>query len=289
MPYPTQETYPSSKNFPGSESSSLVWDDPLDRYFQTGIDRGVLYIDGKGAIAWNGITAFDESGNGKTSILYRDGQIYLADADATDFSGSLRAVFFPDEFSECVGMPEAADGLYVDNQKPKRFGFSYRSLIGSGATGDLFGYQIHLVYNAIATIGVKNRKTVTDRQELTDFNFDIVCTPVKMKGYRPTAHYIIDTRHLDPDTIARLEGMLYGSAAGGGMLPNPDDLFDLLNFGNSITVTDLGDGYFQIDGAFSNVHMLTDDIGEAKNINAVVNPDGTIDISDGGDTTIVTI
>lgn len=267
-------------------ASRLVFGDPDARYFQTGIDRGVLYLADK-AVVWDGITGFDESGNGSSSIHYIDGKIYLADTDATDFEGKLNAYFWPDELSECLGIPEVAEGLYVDNQKPKRFNFSYRTLIGSGGTGDMFGYQIHLVYNAIATIGSKSRKTINDVPDPMDFQFDLVCTPVKLPGYRPSAHYIIDTRRMTPETITSLEDILYGSDVSDPRLPEPIELYDLLNFGDGISVTLHQNGEVTFRGSNQNIRILDENTYAIDNINAVTNPDGTIDISDGDGTEIV--
>lgn len=188
----------------------IKWDKIDERYFEHGLDRGVLYIDGLDPVPWNGLTGFDEGGDASASVLYRDGVVYLADVEASDFSGKLNAMFFPDEFRPCIGMAEAIAGMYVDNQKPKRFGFSYRSLIGSGAAGDMFGYQIHLVYNAVASIGPRSRSTLGSETDPVDFSFDIVCTPERLPGYRPTAHYIIDTRSLNPQMIEAVENLLYG-------------------------------------------------------------------------------
>lgn len=263
----------------------LTWDAPNERFFQQGIDRGVLYA--ATAVAWNGLTGVDEGEQGSTSILYRDGTIYLADADASDFSGKLTALFFPDAFSECVGIPAATDGLYVDNQKPKRFGLSYRTLIGQGGNADPFGYQIHLLYNVFATIAPRSRRSLGSDNAPVEFSFDLVATPVRLPGFRPSAHYIIDTRTLGKSVIDQLEGILYG-ASEAPRLPTPQELYDLMNFGDSIIVTDHQDGTLTISGSYANVHMISSTEAEIKNINAVVNPDGTIVISDGGNTTIVT-
>lgn len=269
----------------------LKWD---KRYYEQGLDRGVLYIPGRDPVAWNGLQSFDEGESGMTSLLYRDGVIYLADVEASDFKGSLKAIFFPDEFHECLGIPEVTDGLYVDNQKPKRFGFSYRTLIGSGSTGDLFGYQIHLVYNAMASIGSRSRNSLGGNGVApVEFLFDIVCTPVKLAGYRPTAHFIIDTRNMSSSTIAELEALLYGDGVTPGQLPDPQALYDLMNFGDAINVTVHTDGTFTVVASNDNLYPLENYAGEfgwyfqMDNINGLDNGDGTYDISDGGTTTVI--
>lgn len=262
----------------------IDWDDPDARYFQHGIDRGVLYPRGKKAVPWNGITGFDEAGNGESSIHYIDGKIFLADVEPSDFSGQLTAFMYPDEFSECIGVPEAADGFYVDNQRGKQFDFCYRSLIGSGVTGDMFGYQLHLVYNAMATIGARQRKTLTNTPAPMDFTFDIVATPVALPGYRPSAHYIIDTRHLDKSTIATLEGIIYGTPTEDARMPTPLELFDTLNFGSAITFTTWNHPTLGLcwtaRGSYVNVHMTSDTTWEILNVNGVDHGDGTYTLSD---------
>lgn len=220
-------------------------------------------------------------------MLYRDGVVFLADAEASDFTGKMTAIFFPDEFHECIGMPEATDGLYVDNQKPKRFGLSYRSLIGSGATGDLFGYQIHLVYNCMATIAPRTRQTIGADTAPVDFGFDIVCTPVKLAGYRPTAHYVIDTRNMGPSRISELENLLYGDGDVPGELPDPQVLYDLMHYGDAITVIVHDTGYFTVRASSENLFATGPDTFQMNNINGTDDGDGYYTLSDGGNTDVI--
>lgn len=265
----------------------VTWGDPNDRYFHHGVDRGVLYA--ATTVAWNGITGLTEAGNGAATMYYIDGQVYLADVDPTDFSGSLTAYSFPNEFGRCVGMPEVAEGLVADNQKPQQFGLSYRSLVGSGLEGDMFGYQIHLLYKAMASIGSRERKTINNSPQPIEFTFDIVATPVKMPGLRPTAHYVIDTRHLDPDTIRDLEDMLYGTATTEGALPDPTTLFEMLNFGPDINLVDhSSEGAMlhtqNFTGSRTNIKMIDATHARIDNVNATVGVGGIVTVSDGGNT-----
>lgn len=266
----------------------LTWDKPDQRYYSHGLDRGVLFIPGRDPIPWNGLQGFEENSAGATTMYYRDGVIYLADADAGDFSGQISAIFYPDEFGECLGIPEVTDGLYVDGQKPKRFGMSYRTLIGSGTKGDLFGYQLHLVYNCMATIGTRSRKPIGDTPTPVAFTFDVNCTPVKMTGFRPTAHIAIDSRNMSQSTIDDLEALIYGTDTVPGVMPDPDVLFDMMNFGDALVVTSHADGTFDVEGSADNVVMLDDYSIQFNNINATVPAaDGSYVISDGGTTTVV--
>lgn len=257
----------------------IVWDDPNERYYHTGCDRGVLYTE-EGAVPWNGITGTTEAGAGQATVLYRDGHVYYADVEPGDFSGTVTAFFWPDQFSKCIGMPEIAPGLIADNQRPTRFGLSYRSLIGSGTYGDMFGYQIHLVYNALASIGSRTRKTLTNSPEISEFSFEMVAVPVRIKGFRPTAHFIIDTRNLAPERLAEFESVLYGGGVEPPRLPTPTEMYDLLAFGDAITFVDHGDGTWTGTGSSTNLIDHGDGTWEIHNVNGTDNGDGTYTLED---------
>lgn len=265
----------------------LTWDKPNERYYEHGLDRGVLYIPGLAPIPWNGLTGFEEGSNGATSMHYRDGVVYLADADASDFSGKMTSIYFPNEFGKCLGIPEVTDGFHADNQKPKRFGLSYRSLIGNGGASDMFGYQIHLVYNCMAAVSPRSRKTLGGESSPVEFGFDIVCTPKKLAGYRPTAHYVIDTRTMSKSKVAQLETLIYGDGVTPSTLPEPGALFDLMNYGTGIVVRVHTNGTYTVEGSSANVYEIDSNSFQMKNINGVANPDGTYLISDGGTTDVI--
>jgi len=266
----------------------ITWDDPTRRYYQHGLDHGVLYIGAAAPIPWNGLISFDEGGEGSTELLYRDGVVYLADAEPGDHTGMITSMMYPDAFGACIGIPKVTDGLYADNQKPKPFSMSYRTLIGSGSAGDMFGYQLHLVYNCMATIGQRRRNTIGKEAAPVEFTFNVVCTPVKLPGYRPTAHFVIDTRGMSPSTVTEIEEILYGVGETPGRMPDPIELFDLMNFGDAIVVTDNGDGTFTVEASSDNIEELDLYHFQLNNINSTApNVDGEYTISDGGTTTVV--
>lgn len=255
----------------------ITWDKSDERYYSTGVDRGVLYPKNGSAVPWNGIIGVTESGAGDTSVLYRDGHVYYADVEPGDYSGTLSAFFWPREFSECLGMPEIAPGFQADYQKPKRFDLSYRSLIGSGSAGDMFGYQIHLIYNAICSVDQRSRKTMTNSPALDEFGFSLVATPRRIKGYRPTAHFIIDTRFLSSDQIAALEDGLYGSDP---QLPDPEYVYELLKFGDEIQFEDLGEGRIRATGSSTNIVKTSYGSIKINNVNGTVVGDGSLILED---------
>lgn len=284
MPYPLGTVFPSSGIFPGLDDEVdppdellpiINWDPDHDRYFHQGVDRGVLYPKNANPVAWLGITGVEEGADSSPSVLYRDGVIYYSSVDPGDFTGKLTTFWYPDEFAECAGIPEATPGFFVDNQRPKQFSLSYRSLIGSGQTGDMFGYQIHLIYNATAQIGAHSRTTISeDGTEIDELSFDLVCTPIQLPGWRPSAHYIIDTRNLSAETVEQLEAILYGNGLEYGRLPSPEELHDIMRFGDRFEIIDRGAGIFTIRGAAKNFEELEPGIFRIRGANAVVNGNG---------------
>lgn len=282
MPFPSSTLFPSTDVFPGLEGLARVeWSADHDRYFHQGVDRGVLYPRNANPVPWLGITGVDEASDSSTSVLYRDGVIFYSSVDPGDYSGKLTTFWYPDEFAECAGIPKAATGFHVDNQRPTPFDLCYRSLIGSGTSGDMFGYQLHLIYNATAQIGTRTRKTLTaEGTDIDELSFDLVCTPVQLPGFRPSAHYIIDTRNLTSQRIEELENILYGDGVTAGKLPDPETLLDIMKFGDAIVITQVGPHLYEIEGSSENVQDLGDGLWSINNVNAVDHGDGSHTLSD---------
>src|SRR3982751_1716156 len=130
----------------------LVWDRVGDRVFQTGVNRGVLYPRGQDGVAWNGLTALNESPTGgEAKPFYVDGYKYANKASREEFEGTIEAFTYPPEFDQCEGTAGLGRGLYVGSQRRRPFSLSYRTLIGNDTKGLNYGYKIHLVYNALVS------------------------------------------------------------------------------------------------------------------------------------------
>lgn len=234
--------------------SRLVWGQPSDRVYQTGVDRGVLYPTDKPAVAWNGLFNVVEQGQQSSTTFRRDGLAYLTVVSPREFAAQISAYTFPDEFAEICGIVEAADGLYLDSQIPDSFDLSYRTLYEDGVH-----YKIHVVYGATAILSDVQYQTLGDAINLATFEFDISTVPRSIPGYRPTAHIIIDTRQLDATTIANIENMLYGTHGMDAGIPDPNDLLEMMSFGDKVIVTDNGDGTWTARGSYE--HVKTDEFG----------------------------
>lgn len=226
----------------------IVWDTTGERYFEAGVDRGVLYTeksttaseDGKytNGVAWNGLTSITESPSGaEATPLYANNRKYLNLVSNEEFGGTIEAYTYPDEFEECDGSKQVVAGLYVSQQARKTFGLSYRSLIGNDTQDTNAGYKIHLVYHALASVSEKSRETINENLEPEPFSWEFTTTPVDMAAndstleslkLKPTAHLVVDSRKVDAAKLKALEDILYGTKETAPYLPSPDAVYTLI-------------------------------------------------------------
>ena len=115
---------------------AIEWDKTGEHVYETGVDRGVLYVmDANGAypegVAWNGLTGVTESPSGaEANAIYADNIKYLNLYSAEEFGATIEAYTYPDEFALCDGSAELGDGIMIGQQARKTFGLCYRTVIG---------------------------------------------------------------------------------------------------------------------------------------------------------------
>lgn len=189
----------------------ITWSEPSTRFFDAGLDRGVLYPKFKSGVPWNGLTAVEETGGESASTYYIDGRPYLIVPKKKEFQATVKAITYPDEFTDYMGLEKVTSGLYFDSQQGDTFGLSYRTLVGNDIDGIDHGYKIHLVYNAIVVPDSIGYASIAGDISPVEFSWQIQATPVKVPGYHPTAHIVIDTRGLDQDKIDTIENLIYGA------------------------------------------------------------------------------
>lgn len=206
----------------------LNWGTVNERYFEAGVDRGVLYLPNAAGVPWNGLTAVDESpSGGEPRPYYLDGIKYLNLASAEEFEATIEAISSPREFGVCDGTVSIQNGLMLTQQPRSQFGLSYRTLVGNDVDGTDHAYKIHVVYNALAAPGQRSHATLTDTPEPTALSWDISTTPPRVPGYRPTAHMVIDSRTTPEALLAEVEDILYGSDTSISSLPTAVELVAL--------------------------------------------------------------
>lgn len=210
--------------------AKLVFDESGKRFYETGVSKGVLYVqDESGAypqgVAWNGLTAVNEAPSGaEATPLYADDIKYLELRSAEEFGATIEAYTYPDEFEQCDGSAELAEGVVIGQQARKAFGLCYRTIVGNDVQGNDFGYKLHLIYGATAAPSEKAYATVNDSPEAVTFSWEVTCTPVEVEGFKPTATVVIDSRKVDSEKLAALEAKLYGSEAEEAQLPLPAEI-----------------------------------------------------------------
>lgn len=210
--------------------AKLVWDETGKRLYETGVSKGVLYVqsdDGTygNGVAWNGLTAVNESPSGaEATPLYADDIKYLELTSTEEYGASIEAYTYPEEFEQCDGSAELGAGVTIGQQPRKAFGFCYRTLIGNDVNNNDYGYKIHIVYGAKAAPSEKAYQTVNDSPEAITFSWELTTTPVNVEGHKPTACVTIDSTKVEPAKLTSIEEALYGSDTKEPKLLLPDEI-----------------------------------------------------------------
>ena len=207
--------------------ASLVWDQAGEREFETGVDRGVLYLQDGTAVAWNGLTGVEDSPVMELRSYYLDGRKYLEYLAPGEFSGKLTAYTYPDELDSVTGVVEIASGLSYYDQPAKSFNLSYRTRIGNDLVGVDHGYKIHVLYNILANPDGHSSPTLGETVEPSEFSWTLSGKPPGFPTFllRPTVHVSIDSTKVDPTP---LEARLYGTSSEDPSLPEMEEILSIL-------------------------------------------------------------
>ena len=214
--------------------SKIEWDKTGERFYETGVDRGVHYsqlADGSfgNGVAWNGLSSVSENPDGgEPSPVYADNIPYLNLVSAEKMNLTIEAYTYPDAFAECDGSAEIADGVTIGQQTRKPFGLCYRSLLGNDTKSNDYGYKLHLAYNCLAQPTEKGYETVDDDVEAITSSWEVSTTPVNVTGFKPTATLTVDSTKCTAEKLAALEEILYGKENVEPRLPFPDEVMTLM-------------------------------------------------------------
>lgn len=226
----------------------LTWDSIGGRLYQRGVDRGVLYPKVGDGVAWSGLTSVDVHPSGGTAkAYYIDGRKYLIVPSPEEFVASIKAYTYPEEFLDSDGTGRVHSGLFITQQRRVPFGFSYRTMIGNDITEE-YGYKIHLVYNAVAEPSNRSNNTIGSSGDALEFSWEITAVPTETPGYKPAAHFEIDTRSSNPSAVADVEAILYGTTENAPRLPTLAELIEVFDTYAVFSVTDSGGGAVTLDG-----------------------------------------
>ena len=213
--------------------AKLTWDDTGKRFYETGVDQGVLYVrDSNGAyplgVPWNGLINVTESPEGaEPNGHYADNMKYVNIQSTEEFKATIEAFTYPEEFAECDGSAQPKPGAFIGQQERKTFGLVYRTKIGNDLTQEA-GYKLHIVWGAVAAPSEKAYATINDSPEPTTFSWEITTTPVNVTGYLPTSTMVLDSIELGSVKMAAIEAKLFGDATNAAALLMPNAILALI-------------------------------------------------------------
>lgn len=215
--------------------SKIVWDATGTKKYETGTDHGVLYpTDESGeyqnGVPWNGLTAVTESPSGaEASDMWADNIKYASLRSAESFGGTIEAYTYPDEFGACDGSASPVKGMKIYQQARRKFGFCYRTALGSDTQSDYEkSYILHIVYGATASPSERAYQTINDSPDAITFSWEFETVPVNVANYKPTSLITVESTGVAPEKLAALEQKLYGDESNEPTLPMPEEVISLL-------------------------------------------------------------
>lgn len=202
--------------------TQLVWNRPEDRNYEYGVDRGVVYPSFWNGQVWNGLISIEEQFSDATvSSSYFDGVKYHQKVSGQAYRAVARAYSAPPELSYSEGNIPAIPGFILTRQPRQRFDLTYRTRVNEDH------YKIHLVYNVLAVSNNRSRSTLKATSAPTVNTWQLTAAPVDSTIRRPAAHYILDSRKIDPDMLLDIENVLYGTDSTPPRLPQPNVIWDM--------------------------------------------------------------
>jgi hypothetical protein len=260
----------------------LEWDQVGERVYQSGIDRGVLYLKDGRAVPWNGITSVEDNTSSELKSYYLDGIKILDHVTPGDFQGKITAFTYPDEFDEVLGIVPIGTGLLFHEQEHKSFNLSYRTQIHSDVEEN-YGYKIHLLYNVRAVTDSQVFGTLSNEASANEFSWALsgVPTVLSVDGARPTVHVSLDSTEVDPTRLQEIENILYGTETTSPRFPSILELRILFGDVGSLFILDNGDGtWTAIDPADQFITVSTEDEFQIDHANVTYLDADTYEITD---------
>lgn len=242
---------------------NVTWDAVGEHFYETGTDRGMLYVYDKNAanaydpdfkfgtgVAWSGLTGVTQSPEGaEANDFYADNGKYLSVRSAETFGATITAYQSPDEFDACDGSVEVLPGFKLGQQTRKAFCFAYRTLLGNDTEGNDHGYKLHIIYNATASPSDRDYTTVNDSNEPIEMSWEIDTTAIDPKititsggtttTFKPVAHIELNSLEVASAKLTQIENVLYGTAntaaegetsnAVAPRCPSPAEIYSILS------------------------------------------------------------
>lgn len=251
--------------------ATIVWDQVGSRTYETGIDRGVIYLPNGVAVPWNGITSVTDKTERTNVPVYFDNTKVRSVGITGSYVGTLRAYTYPNELLELEGMSKHMNGLYFSTQRPQAFGLTYRTRIANDVNG-VNAYKIHIFSNVVVIPSEKVYNTLSDDPNLVEFSWDLFAGVEDLPGYGPLSHFVVDSRTTASNILSNIEVRLYGNASVNPTFTTIRSLLGAVaytwnsdNFTISVILDETGDRFNIIDGTSgtsSGVHITASNATE---------------------------
>lgn len=239
--------------------ATITWDQLGERFFETGISKGVLYKEDGYGVPWNGITAVEEDDSDSVESVHYDGTKVNDIVTLGDYTATLKAFTYPEEFLFYEGIIEDQTGFHLHNQPRTQFGMSYQTKIGSDLAANEAGYKIHLLWNLTALPANRLYQTLALDTTPLEFEWALSAVPEPIENFRPTAHAVIDSRKIDAELLADIEEILYGSEDHDARLPPLKGFATWIRGWQRLVIIDHGDGTWSAESPLVGQIVMLDD------------------------------
>lgn len=208
----------------------IDWASVGARFFEVGVDRGVLYVANDPGVPWVGLVAVNHAqSGGSAKPHYLDGVKIGNHAGPEEFEGKIEAFSHPTMFEQCDGTALLQNGLRVTQQRRKSFGVAYRTRVGNDLEGPDHKYKIHLLYNLRAEPSERGYQTLGDEVEPMNLTWNLTSRGEMVTGLRPVSHFEIDSRDVPAELLQQVEDILYGTSEQQPSLPTPGEIIFLFD------------------------------------------------------------
>lgn len=215
--------------------AKLEWDKISERLYETGVSKGVLFVQDKTGkygtgVAWNGLQSVSQSNDGaEPNDLYADNIKYLTLMSAENHQGTIEAYTYPAEFEECDGSATVNPGVFVGQQTRTPFGLVYSTIVGNDTEGNRYGEKLHFVYNARVSPSERAYETVNEDPDAITFSWEYTTTPVDLSALDldPSAGITVSKLEVGDVLFKQLQDMVYGTEAEEPRMPSIEEIVTL--------------------------------------------------------------
>lgn len=209
--------------------TAIVWGALANRQYNTGIDRAVLYtgLSGESAYltaqAWDGLVSLtDNSSSAGSEEFYWDGRKYADRLITAPYTGTLEAFETPSNLLGLNGIKAVKPGFFVQGQDTSTtFGLTFRTRVPN-AISAAGAYLVHLLYGLTAVPTDITNTTISDDASAVPRQWTLTGAPVSCLGFKPSCHFVLDSRYLTAAKLKAVEQGLYGTSSANGSLSGPD-------------------------------------------------------------------